>query len=71
MNAVYIFNGKEKITSLIFSSLREGVPQIQKKMYACMFSHEVVSDSLQLHGLQHSRLSCPSVSPEFDQTHVH
>ena len=39
MNAVYIFNRKEKITSLIFSILREGVPQIQKKMYACMFSH--------------------------------
>ena len=27
------------------------------------FSHSVVSDSLQPHGLQHSRLPCPSVSP--------
>ena len=27
------------------------------------FSHSVVSDSLQLHGLQHIRLSCPSPAP--------
>ena len=28
-----------------------------------MFSHSVVSDSLQPHGLQHARLPCPSLSP--------
>ena len=28
-----------------------------------LFSHQVVSDSLQPHGLQHARLSCPSPSP--------
>ena len=28
-----------------------------------LFSHSVVSDSLQPHGLQHGRLSCPSLSP--------
>ena len=27
------------------------------------FSHSVVSDSLQPHGLQHARLSCPSPTP--------
>ena len=27
------------------------------------FSRSVVSDSLQLHGLQHTRLPCPSLSP--------
>ena len=27
------------------------------------FSHSVVSDSLQLHGLQHARPSCPSPTP--------
>ena len=27
------------------------------------FSHSVVSDSLWLHGLQHARLPCPSLSP--------
>ena len=28
-----------------------------------LFSHSVVSDSLQPHGLQHARLPCPSPSP--------
>ena len=28
-----------------------------------LFSLSIVSDSLQLHGLQHSRLPCPSLSP--------
>ena len=35
------------------------------------FSHSVVSDSLWPHGLQHSRLPCPSTTPEPTQTHVH
>ena len=29
-----------------------------------------MSESLLTHGLQHTRLSCPSPSPEFAQTHV-
>ena len=29
-----------------------------------LFSHSVMSDSLQPHGRQHTRLSCPSPSPE-------
>ena len=29
-----------------------------------LFSRSVVSDSLQLHELQHARLPCPSPSPE-------
>ena len=28
-----------------------------------LFSHSVMSDSLQPHGLQHARLPCPSLSP--------
>ena len=28
-----------------------------------LFSHSIVSDSLQPHGLQHPRLPCPSLSP--------
>ena len=28
-----------------------------------LFSHSTVSDSFRLHGLQHSRLPCPSLSP--------
>ena len=35
------------------------------------FSHSVVSDSLQPHGLQHVRHPCPSPTPELNQTHVH
>ena len=31
----------------------------------------VVSDSLQPHGLQHTRPPCPSLTLEFTQTHVH
>ena len=36
-----------------------------------LFSRSVVSDSLRPDGLQHARLSCPSPSLEFAQTHVH
>ena len=32
--------------------------------YTLLFSRSVMSDSLQPHGLQHARLSCPSPSPE-------
>ena len=28
-----------------------------------LFSHSVVSDSVRSHGLQHDRLSCPSLTP--------
>ena len=35
------------------------------------FSHSVMSDSLQPHGLQHARVPCPSPTPELAQTHVH
>ena len=36
-----------------------------------MFTLLVVSDSLRPHGLQHTRLSCPSPAPRVAQTHVH
>ena len=35
------------------------------------FSLSVMSDSLWPHGLQHTRLPCPSPTPELAQTHVH
>ena len=35
-----------------------------------LFSCQVVSDSLQPHGLQHARLPCLSLSPGVAQTHV-
>ena len=36
-----------------------------------LFSHSVVSYSLQPHGLQHSRLPCPSSFPGVAQIHAH
>ena len=36
-----------------------------------LFSHPVVPDSLQPHGLQHDRPFCLSPFPEFVQVHVH
>ena len=35
------------------------------------FSCSVMSDSLELHGLQHTRLPCPSPLPALAQTHIH
>ena len=35
------------------------------------FSHPVMSDSLQPHGLQHARPPCHHHPPEFAQVHVH
>ena len=34
-------------------------------------SHQIVSDSPQPHGLQHTRLPCPSYLLEFAQVHAH
>ena len=35
------------------------------------FCHSVMCNSLQPYGLQHTRLPCPSPTPELAQTHVH
>ena len=42
-----------------------------KFLYTVQFSLWVVSDSLWPHGLQHSRLPCPSFLQEFAQIHVY
>ena len=43
---------------------RAGVPAEQcEQEYQFRFSHSVVSDSLQPHGLQHARLPCSSPTP--------
>ena len=41
----------------------EVLPLLTRRDLPVQFSHSVTSDSLQPHGLQHSRLPCPSVSP--------
>ena len=43
-------------------------------VYCCSsvkFSRSVMSNTLQPHGLQHTRPPCPSPTPEFTRTHVH
>ena len=47
----------ERVASVQFSSVQ--------------FSCSVMSNSLLPQGLQHPRPPCPSLSPEFTQTHVH
>ena len=37
----------------------------------CEWSHSVVSDSLQPHGLQYARLPCPTPNPRACSTHIH
>ena len=39
--------------------------------YSLLFSHYIMSNSLQPHELQHTRLPCPSLSPRVARTHVH
>ena len=39
--------------------------------FSSVFSHSVVSDSLQNHGLQHARIPWPSLPPGVAQTQVH
>ena len=52
-------------------SFSECLPLKMEPRDLVQFSHSVVSDSLWPHGLQHTRLPCPSPLPEFPQTHVH
>ena len=55
--AVFMGNisGKNHVKRVSFSQLN----------LLLLFSRLVLSESLQLHGLQHARLSCPSLSPRF------
>ena len=45
--------------------------RILDRISSVQFSRLVVSDSLQPHGRQHTRLPYPSPTPELIQTHVH
>ena len=54
------------LTALFPSMLRKSFPG-----YLLLFSQSVMSDSLQLHGLQHARLRVLDYLPEFAQIHVH
>ena len=39
--------------------------------FSVQFSHSIMSDSFWPHGLQHTRLPCPSPTPGACSTHVH
>ena len=42
-----------------------------QELVTLLFSRSILSDSLRPHGLQHTRLTCPSLSLELTQSHVH
>ena len=44
---------------------------IQSLCYVFVTPFFLSLDSLRLHGLQHARLLCPSLSPDFAQIHIH
>ena len=48
--------------SLLSKSLDSRLYSVQL-LYSVQFSHSVMSDSLQSHGLQHIRIPCPSPTP--------
>ena len=54
-----------------FIVYREWLVALSRVGELLLFGHSVVSSSLQPHALQHTRLPCPSLSPELVQTHVH
>ena len=54
---------------LIFQQHKNTLKKITRQ--SSKFSHSVVSDSLQPHGLQHSRPPCQSPIPKVYSTHVH
>ena len=67
-----ISGGQDIITiSLNFPNFRQASPSLldpdvtflRSSVLLLLFSHSVMSDSLQPHGLQHARIPCPSPSP--------
>ena len=59
--AVYIFVGRNKTCYVCVTYLFE--ISFKVKENSVQFNHSLTSNSLQPHGLQHTRLPCPSPSP--------
>ena len=59
LSSLYFLN---KMLFVFFPVLRLAL-QVQKQQWMLLFSRSVVSDFLQPHGLQHTRLPCPSPTP--------
>ena len=58
------FNGQRSLASYSPWSCKESSTAVHAHSVSLLlFSHSVMSSSLQSHGLQHTRLSCPSTSP--------
>ena len=61
-----LFLKKNRYCSCLGNSYSDLRPELVTSMFVfCLFSLSVVSDSLQSHGLQHTRLTCPSPYPRF------
>ena len=62
-----IWTTREAPEPKVWCGWKGGVMNIKRHIYhslLLLFSHSVVSDSFPPHGLQHTRLPCPSLSPE-------
>ena len=55
----------------IYQTLQYNIIYNKLMLYLYQFSHTVVSHSLQSHGLQHTRLPCPSPTPRACTNSVH
>ena len=65
------FQKKKTLTSMSLNTLKPLTVWITTNSSVSQFSCSVVSNSLQTHTLQHSRLPCPSQTPRLTQTHAH
>ena len=60
----YVFLNRQLRTFVeIFFFLNLIYSSLYPFLFVCLFSHQVMSDSLRSHGLQHASLPCPSLSP--------
>ena len=64
MSAKMIFR-RGRVSLIAFTVCLTGLSKLRKWLVLTLlwFSHSVMSNSLQPHGLQHTRLPCPSPSP--------
>ena len=53
------------VQSILYSDCLAFLSGLNHRMVLLLlFSHSIMSDALQPHGVQHTRLPCPSLSPE-------
>ena len=64
-------NSATYCVNLATSTFEHQNSHIQKEIFMLLFNHQVMSNSLRPHGLQHTRPPCPQHLLEFAQVHVH